>query len=123
MMNEKVHAEIRDSFRADFYAPLDYIAGHKYARAALEKLFEVPFDKYVEQKNLTSYLIEAEKQLDTLVELGAVKSTGTTLNPKYSITLKGHDALVTYQILYDEAKQKRSNKEARQLVRMWLRQI
>lgn len=129
--------QIKESIKADFYAALEYVSGHKYAGAALEKLFEIPMKKGIGQealiepfinvpRNNSSFLLKfvrAERQLDTLVDLGAARIIHRKPSPKYSITLKGHDACVTYKNLLDEALSLKSNdeKEARKLVKTWLR--
>ena len=127
-----IATRIRESLKADFYAPLEYIAKHRYARALLTNLFNTPMDGCLEQEVLVSSIIvdsednlkfiKAAKQLDTLVDLGAAERSDSILDQRYAITLKGHDALATYQNLFDEALalKKNDRKQARMLVINWL---
>lgn len=122
---------IQESFKADFYAPLEYIAKHTYARALLTNLFNTPMDECLKQEILIDSVVVnssnnfkflmAAKQLDDLVALGAAEKNDGTLNQRYTITLKGHDAMVTYQNLFDSAQKiAKSKKDARKLVVRWL---
>ena len=127
------HLYVTDTLHADCYAQIDYISNHKFARRALENLFFTPMNEFTGLELLIKIVsanpeeikeyIEARKQIDTLVELGGLKRTGSVSEPKYAITFAGHDACVTYRQLFGDALAKEKTKSgARKLVRKRIRQ-
>ncbi len=122
---------INDAKRAGFFSTLEYVASHPAAGKCLNVVFNVPMSERIdtwdilEKADLRNMVdaskCSAQKDLDTLVLMGALKKSRTMYLPLYSITLEGHDVCVTYQNLLNVARNFGCTKDmAGKMVYDWL---